>query len=441
MNKILIIIFIFILPHCSFDNKTGIWKNSNETLTTEKNVFKDFETLYTDEKEFEKIIYPVENTNINLKQIVTPMNWADELYQNSNNTENFSYKNLNEIIFKSKKLSKYKTNNKLLFSSDKAILTDKKGNIIFYSTKNKLITFKYNFYKKKYKKLEKKLNIIIKNDIIYVADNLGYLYAIDYNFKKLLWAKYYKIPFRSNLKILNDKIILADQNNSIYVINKFNGKKLRTYPTEETILKSNFYNSVALNNNSLFYLNTFGSLYSFSKETFEINWFVSLNRSLDPSTNNLFNSNPIVSHENKLIISTDPFLYIIDSNNGSTLFKSPINSTLTPIASGNFLFTVTKNNLLICIDLKSNKILYSIDITQQVADFINSKKKSININYFSIVNNNILIFLDNSYFISFNKNGNIINIDKLKNKLETSPIYINNSILYLNKNNKLVILN
>ena len=47
--------------------------------------------------------------------------------------------------------------------------------------------------------MRKKSFSIYKNNI-YIADNLGYLYSIDYKNQKLLWAKNYGIPFRSNLK-------------------------------------------------------------------------------------------------------------------------------------------------------------------------------------------------------------------------------------------------
>ena len=33
---------------------------------------------------------------------------------------------------------------------------------------------KFNFYKKKYKKIKKNLNLIVENNIIYVSDNLGF---------------------------------------------------------------------------------------------------------------------------------------------------------------------------------------------------------------------------------------------------------------------------
>ena len=36
MKVFLITIFVLILSHCSFDNKTGIWKNNNEIIEKKK---------------------------------------------------------------------------------------------------------------------------------------------------------------------------------------------------------------------------------------------------------------------------------------------------------------------------------------------------------------------------------------------------------------------
>ena len=38
--------------------------------------------------------------------------------------------------------------------------------------------------------------------MFYMSDNLGYLYALDYIKRKLLWAKNLKIPMRSNIKLI-----------------------------------------------------------------------------------------------------------------------------------------------------------------------------------------------------------------------------------------------
>ena len=119
----------------------------------------------------------------------------------------------------------------------------------------------------------------------------------------------------------------------------------------------------------------------------------------------------------------------------------PITSIVKPIISGKSLFIITKDNLLVCIDLDSGRLNYSIDIGNEIAKFLKSKQKPINIKFLSILNNNLFIFLNNSYLVNFNANGKINGINKLPSKLETQPIFINDSILYLNKRKKLMIIN
>ena len=58
-----------------------------------------------------------------------------------------------------------------------------------------------------------------------------------------------------------------------------------------------------------------------------------------------------------------------------------------------------------------------------------------------MLNNNLFIFLHNSYVIKFDTMETIQDIYKLPNKLGSSPIFINESILYLNNKNRLVVLN
>ena len=440
MKIFLSVILLVLLLNCSFDNKTGIWKNSNEVDINKRDRFADFEKLYTSEKSFNSIIKPENNLKISINSIKLNLKWLDEYYQDSNNLDNFSYKNLNQLIFKSKKLSRHQVNNKLFFEDNHVIITDDKGNIIVYSVAEKKIVFKYNFYKKKIKKIKKNLNIIIEKNIIFIGDNLGYLYALNYKNEKLLWAKNYKIPFRSNLKILKNTIVLSDINNSLYFINKFNGEKLKSIPTEETILKSNFFNSLASIKDSVFYLNTYGSLYSINNNG-QINWFLNLKQSLEENSSNLFFSNPIVLHQDKLIVSSDPYLYIFNSDTGATISKIAISSIFKPIVSGKNIFLITKDNLLVCLNLDTGSIMYSVEINQEIANYLEIKKKSINIKSMALLNDNLFLFLNNSFLIQFSVEGKVKTIDKLPNKLRSLPIFIKDSIIYLNNKNKLIIIN
>ncbi len=438
MNKILLIIFISIFTHCSFDNKSGIWKNE-ENLSKKDERFKDFKKFYSKLEPYNKIKYPSENLKILLDPSASNFVWSDEYYNNSNNLKNFNYKNNNELIFLSKKISRFKNNENILFDSDRAIISDKKGNILVYSFEKKDIELKYNFYKKQYKKKEKIIKISLDNKIIYAADNLGYLYALNYQTGELVWAQNFKIPFRSNIKIFNNKIVLADINNNLLIINKIDGTKFKFIPTEEVALNNEFINSIAHNNNSIFYLNTYGSLYSINNKG-QLNWFLNLKQSLDDESN-LFYSKVLLLHKKKIYLATDFYFYKIDIDTGAILFKIPIISKTKPIVSGDSIFLITKDNLLVCINKNDGNILYSININQEIANFLETKKKEVYIKSLALINNNLYVFLKNSYSVIFKVTGTIENINKLPSKINSHPIYINDSIIYLNKKNKLAIVN
>ena len=101
-----ITIFFLILlftVNCSFDDKTGIWKNENSISNKKKDVFKDFEKLSNEKELFKKIIKIDPNFKFDLPKKVITRDWKDIYYSAGNNTTNFEYKNLNNLIFKSKK--------------------------------------------------------------------------------------------------------------------------------------------------------------------------------------------------------------------------------------------------------------------------------------------------------------------------------------------------
>ena len=213
---------------------------------------KKFKSINTSNNNLLKEILPDKNLKFKLNPPIKNLEWTDVYYDKSNNFDHFSYSDQKTLVTKSRKISRYELSPKILFEENTLFLTDIKGNLIIYSIdKNSIL--KFNFYKKKYKKIKKKLNFIIENNIIYISDNLGYVYAFDYNKNSLQWAKYYKIPFRSNLKIYQNKLITSDQNNNLYFIDKLNGDIIKLLPTEETLVKKSFRNNISINSESFYF--------------------------------------------------------------------------------------------------------------------------------------------------------------------------------------------
>ena len=433
-------IILLLFHHCSFDNKTGIWNSQDVNTKNNNTLFKDFKKLYSDDQNFNQIINLDKKFTFKVNDAQKNSNWNDIFFSSTNNFVNFKYNNKNEITFISKKLTNSSSNEHILFEKGNLILTDTKGNIIIFSLEENKIISKFNFYKNNFKKIKKKLNIVVEKNIVYVSDNIGYLYAYDYRKDKIIWAKNYKIPFRSNIKLINDKIIASTQNNNLYFFYKKNGDTIKMLPTEEITVKNQFVNNLALVDNSLFFINTYGTLYSIDTNTMKVKWFLNLNQSIDLNPSNLFFGTVIVQHNNKIVISGNQSTYIIDSNTGRLLSKKNFFLKTKPVILNNYLFLVTNNNLLISIDLNNFKILYSQDINQKVANFLDIKKKEVKIKNIMLSNKKIFLFLENSFLLVFNINGNIEEIRKLSAKIISQPIFINGSILFIDKKNRLVVL-
>ena len=110
------------------------------------------------------------------------MEWY--FFQHNNSSKNFKFNGSSELIFKSKKITKFKSNNYILYKENHILISDVRGNISVFSIKENKVIKKFNFYKKKYKDLDKSINFILDKNTIYVSDNIGYLYAYDVEKKK-----------------------------------------------------------------------------------------------------------------------------------------------------------------------------------------------------------------------------------------------------------------
>jgi outer membrane protein assembly factor BamB len=441
--KLFYVLIILFLNNCSFDNKTGIWKNISK-VENEQNVnFKDFKSInITNQNTFNETIKIKKNFKFILNAQENPQDWVDFYYSPNNNYVNFQYKDKNKIFFQSTTLSRKKLSKNILFKNNLLITTNTSGEIIIYSLEKKKIINKYNFYKNKFKHIKKNLNYILNNNTLYLSDNIGYLYAYDILDNKIIWAKKFDIPFRSNLKLTNKELFLADQSNNLFIINILNGETIKKIPTEETLIKNNFINNLTLDDNNLYFLNTFGSLYSINRKNYRINWFVNINPLLDINIDNLFISSELKIAGKNLIISSNNNLRVLNSENGSIRYTVPIQSMISPVINNGYLFIISENNLLISINITTGKIIYSYQIDNAIAQFMKTNiKNKVNVSFLRIVNDQIFIFLENSFVLKFDIFGELKDTFKLPKRINSNLAFINSFMLYVNNKNKLILLN
>lgn len=440
MKKIIVfLIFFLISSNCSFDNKTGIWKDASKLVKIKEKKDSKLEDVFLKDKilEIEKEVNIA--TKIEIEKPLKNINWQDEYFGLDNNTPNIYYNNEKYLEFKSSKLSGPSTNASLLFYNDNVISFDNKGSIYVYSLVQKKKTLEYNFYKKKFKKYKKQIYLLIDNGNIYASDNLGYFYVIEIDTGKLLWAKNFGIPFRSNIKIIDNKIFLANQDNTIYCLDKHSGDKIWTFATTLTHLKSNFINNVAIdqNNNSVIFLNTSGELYSINYLNRKINWFLNTKERISKTDSELFSGSTPVIGKTSIVFSRGDSIFNFDSFSGSTIWKKKIPTQIKTILNKNNIFLLTKNKFLVCLNLDTGQILWSKNIFNQIKTLKEKKsftkiRKILNL---VIVNDQIFLFSREGYLLSFDYRTGLINsIEKiLKPGLRVGPIFANGSMYFFDK--------
>ena len=105
-----------------------------------------------------------------------------------------------------------------------------------------------------------------------------------------------------------------------------------------------------------------------------INWFINLNETVNLNPGNLFDGSEIVSSKNKILVSSEYFTYVLDSFSGSIIYKVNFSSQTRPILFEDHLFLITRNNLLLVMNLANRKIIFSSDINQDISNYLNFRK-------------------------------------------------------------------
>ena len=451
MKNLLLIFVALITISCSFDNKTGIWKDAssipvdNQVVNTiEEN---QSERKYVDTSEqstmFNDEVDASSGSILKLDNPVVIDNWNEQYGSITNNISSISHSGPKTLISRSSKLSKFSRNKNIVFYKNDLITFDHKGRIFIYSAILKKKVYIYNFYKKNFKDFSKYIYLKINENILYAADNLGYVYAIDLKNESLVWAKNFGIPFRSNIKVTDGQVLLANQDNKVYSLDAETGNKNWQFSTSETFLKNDFKNNIAIDKSSksLLFLNTNGELFSINYINQNINWVLNFKKSSPSQDSTLFLSQPIALKSNNLIVSTEKATISYSTEDSSKNWSLGVEAALKPTITSNHTFVLSKNNLLICVENKTGNVLWSVNILKNFEPKF--KRKIGKFSDFKIVNNELNLFSKNGYLLSLNYNdGNLKYIKKISKKgINSEVVFLNNNMFLIDNKNKLLKFN
>tara|TARA_Y100000590_G_scaffold453683_1_gene599163 strand:+ start:1358 stop:2707 length:1350 start_codon:yes stop_codon:yes gene_type:complete len=446
MNKkknLIFFLILILLVNCSFDTKTGIW-TGDETV---KKKVADLEKEQIRQQNIKKIYsigdeYTIEQ-NLTRKIILSKpkknSSWQTPSLNEQNFLGNIYLTGIDNRFLKKKvgknKFNLSKTTASPLIYNDSILLSDNKGTIFNVDEFGKL-NWKKNIYRKIYKKIYKNLTFSIYKNNVYIADNIGFIYAIALDSGKLIWIKNYGIPFKSKMKIFDNKIFLMNQDNKLSSFSAKDGSMVWSYTTLSSFIKSQNFLSLALSKEgNVIAITSLGDLIKINSKNGNIIWSLNTLGAMLPDVTDFFIASDIVIANESIIFSAQSTLFSCDLNSGIVNWKINVSSVAAPIVDGNNIFFVTENGYFVIINFDTGEIVSSTNVLK----ILKKKKQSTKITGFVMGSGKIYAVTSNGYLIiSSATSGKVESFKNVKDPITSVPV-INNGKLFIYTENSRIL--
>ena len=423
MNRIIILIIaLTFLNQCSLNENSRIWKDKEKKLEAQKNIKKVF-------LEDKKI---TTEFNQELKLDLSIIKFNNKITDNENNYGSQNYEGLIDKIG-NYKFSKFEDINQLnfkpIFLEDGLIFFDKKGSIIRYNDKTKVL-WKKNHYSKPEKKLRPKLDFIQDGENLLITDSIAKYYSVNINSGELNWSKNNIYPFNSDIKKHKNKIFVIDYKNTLRCYNISDGNECWNLKTEDSFTISNSKFSLIVINDKVIFSNSIGDITAVDIETGVIIWQLPTQSSSIINETYNFKISKLVSDGNSIIFSNNKNeFHSIDVKTGTINWINEINSNITPIITENLIFTVSNEGYLIVIEKNNGNI---IRVTDLFKNYKLKKRKNINPVGFVIGNTNLyLTNTDGKMIVVDLSLGDIKKIEKISGDFISRPFIFNQNLFVI----------
>ena len=423
MNRIIILIIALIfLNQCSFNENSRIWKDKENKLEAQKNIKKVF-------LEDKKI---TTEFNQELKLDLSIIKFNNKITDNENNYGSQNYEGLIDKIG-NYKFSKFEDINQLnfkpIFLDDGLIFFDKKGSIIRYNDKSKVL-WKKNHYSKSEKKLRPKLDFVQDGENLLITDSIAKYYSVNINSGELNWSKNNIYPFNSDIKKHKNKIFVIDYKNTLRCYNISDGNECWNLKTEDSFTISNSKFSLIVINDKVIFSNSIGDITAVDIETGVIIWQLPTQSSSIINETYNFKISKLVSDGNSIIFSNNKNeFHSIDVKTGTINWINEINSNITPIITENLIFTVSNEGYLIVIEKNKGNIIRVTDLFKY---YKLKERKKIKPVGFVIGNTNLyLTNTDGKMIVVDLSLGDIKKIEKISGDFISRPFIFNQNLFVI----------
>ena len=429
MNKLFVLLIVLIFFNsCSLNKNVKIWKKKDENDSNNEKIRKVFVEKKKTITEFNKELI-LDLSSLEINKIVN---------EDKNDFGNQKYDG------HLKKLKKYKfskikninnINLKPIILSDGIIFFDKKGNVIRYNDKQKIV-WKKNYYSKFEKKLNPILNFVLDEENLIIIDNIAKYYSLNLGTGELNWKKNSTYPINSEIKKSEKHIYIVDYKNILRCYRIIDGSECWNLSTDDTFTISDTEFSLILDKEMVIFNNSIGDITAVDTRTGIINWQLPTQGRQVANESYNYKTSELVSDGKSIFFSNNKNeFYSIDVKTGTINWISEINSTVMPIVIKNIIFTISTDGYLYAIEKNKGNIIRITDVYTYIKK---KNRKNVSPVGFRIGSKNLyLTNSDGSLSVVDLSSGKIIKTTKVSNSYISKPVIFNNN-LFIVKNGSVI---
>lgn len=200
---------------------------------------------------------------------------------------------------------------------------------------------------------------------IFVATSFGDVISLDAKTGKEVWRQALLTPMRIAPTVADGRVFVVTISNELHALNSKTGESLWTHtglPEATGLLGGGV---PAIENNVIVVPYSSGELYALRTENGYPVWTDTLSPTLAAdslSSISHIRARPIISQGVLYAVSHGGRMAAIDVNSGIRLWQKDISSVRTPAIIGNYLYLVSINNELVCLNRQNGDIVWTINL-------------------------------------------------------------------------------
>lgn len=274
--------------------------------------------------------------------------------------------------------------------------------------------------------------LALKNDTLIATSASGDVTALKVQDGTQLWQVNVESPVRIGATIYGDTAYIVTISNELIAVDIHSGTirwKHQGISELSAILGGS---EPVINDSTVIVAYSSGEYYALNTKTGDVVWSDTLTAALRSDTVSSIThivANPIVSHDTVYVISHGGKMVATNIKTGDRDWQQNIGSIRTPLMIDDFLFVVSDLDELVCMDKKTGKVRYVVNLkAYQTTD------KDVKLCFFSplLVNDKILIATSQGELLYISvQDGTLFEAFKTDKKIMHGPIIVNEKYFLL----------